>query len=103
MSDLQRVVSICHQLYKIRDTARDCYGERYSAQVQPFKEYVEAVAKGKGIGILAAGQEMAKELMDQGRSPMMVLAATVDLLDPVPEVPVVDRAPALRLPARRRS
>jgi len=87
MSHLERSVHISHQLYRIRDTARSCYGAHYRCRVQPCMEIIEAVAKSEGASVLTVGRHMAKETSAAGDSPLLVLAAMVELLEPTLEVP----------------
>jgi hypothetical protein len=86
MNSSERTVHIAHQLFKIRDTARACFGDRYPAEVRPVMDLIVQVAQARQTNTLAVGQEMAKRLIDTGRSPLMVLAATVELSEPSPEV-----------------
>ena len=86
MSHLERGVHITHKHYKIRDTAKSAYAARYPEAVKPYMEIIEAVAKGEGASVMVVAQHMAKEMGDAGHSPLMVLAAMVELLEPSPEV-----------------
>ena len=86
MSHMERAVHITHKLYKIRDAAKSAYAARYPEAVKPYMEIIEAVAKGEGASVMAVGQHMAEEMGNAGHSPLMVLAAMVELLEPSPEV-----------------
>lgn len=78
----ERALELSHRLFAIRAQVRERHGARYQAMLSPYLELIQAVAKAEAASVLTVGQHMAKALLDEGRPADLVLAATVELINP---------------------
>lgn len=75
-------VQLAAQLYDCRDTVRRFLGETYHEIMQPIGKAVIARSEQEQCDTLAAGIRLAKTV--DGMSAVMILAATVELVEPSP-------------------
>jgi len=80
--DEQQAVRIAAKLLEARQAARDLFGARYHEKVKPYMEIVQQAAKNREVSNLDMAEQMARDLVDAGKSPLMVLAAVVELTEP---------------------
>ncbi|MFY9326481.1 MAG: hypothetical protein WAO76_00435 [Georgfuchsia sp.] len=73
-------VQMAAKLYECRDTAKSLLGDRYQAAMRDWGEVVLRRATIENSGVMAAGIHMAQ--MVRGVDAMMLLAATVELVEP---------------------
>ncbi len=73
-------VQMAAKLYKCRDHAKNLLGDKYHDLMREWGEVVTACAKQENCDTMAAGIHMAK--MVDGMDAMMILAATVELVEP---------------------
>lgn len=79
-------VRIAAQLYEARDQVRLLLGDAYSARMAEYGKAIRAIAEKKNLSLLRAGIAAAKTMQNDGQAytAVVVLAATVELLEPSP-------------------
>ena len=83
-----QALALSQKLLEVRKSAQTIHGPRWRETLQPYMQVLEGLHKEKGIDYLPLGQQLAEEMQAQGISPFLVLAATVELIDPTPKVEV---------------
>ena len=79
---LEQAIRITAKLYEVRQTVKDLYGAEWKDRLQPYIDQVNRLQRATRKPILELTQELAREMQAQGHNPMMVLAATVEILEP---------------------
>ena len=80
---MANAVQIAAQLYDCRDTAKRFLGENFGLRMQEYGDMVYKVAAARGVGILEAGKILADpEVSGGGITAILVLAATVEIIEP---------------------
>jgi len=77
----EKAVRIAAKLYECRDTVRRLWGTDYPTKIKAWGETIEAIAANKGLDPLEAGRQLASASHD-GATQMVILAATVELIEP---------------------
>ena len=73
-------VQMAAKLYECRDTAKRLLGAKYGERMRDWGEVVTARATQEKCGVMAAGIRTAR--MVDGMDAVMILAATVELVEP---------------------
>ena len=73
-------VQMAAKLYECRDTAKRLLGDRYQNEMREWGQIVTNCATQEKCDTMAAGIHMAK--MVDGMNVVMILAATVELVEP---------------------
>lgn len=73
-------VQMAAKLYECRDTAKRLLGTKYGERMRGWGEVVTACATQEKCDTMAAGIRMAR--MVDGMDAVMILAATVELVEP---------------------
>jgi hypothetical protein len=79
---IEQAIKITNQLNQTRETVRTIYGMAWREKLKPYVAVLEGLHQEKGLPYLDLGQQIAREMQDQGINPLMVLAAVVELIDP---------------------
>lgn len=79
---MQKQTQIAAKLYECRDTAKNLLGEEYKKKMDEYGEIVSNVSNSKGIGILEAASELAKDSRASGYEKIQILASAVELIEP---------------------
>lgn len=75
-------VRMATKLYDARDAARVLLGDRYSATIASGAQMIRAVMDKHGCGELDAALKLGKEVKDDARALMIVLASAVEMMEP---------------------
>ena len=78
---MANAIQIAARLYECRDAARNILGVKYAEKMREYGDSVRAVAKVKECGELEAGKMLA-EATGGGMTAILVLAATVEIIEP---------------------
>lgn len=80
--NLIQAAQITHKLQEARQAVQFLHGAEWRQKLAPFTAVLEGLHKEKGESYLALGQQIAEEMQQQGINPLMILAATVELIEP---------------------
>ena len=75
-------IRLTAQLYDTRETIRRHLGQLFAVRMAEFGKVIADYAERSGKGLLAAGIEIAKDPELSPFTALLVLAATVELLEP---------------------
>lgn len=78
---MANAVQIAAKLYECRDAARNILGGRYAEKMDEYGGAVRSVATERCCGVLEAGKMLAEATGD-GMTAILVLAATVEIIEP---------------------
>jgi hypothetical protein len=81
---MRTAIELTGKLLEIRETVRRLHAERYPEVIGPWCDMVRNAAEARGIEPLKAGQAMAETAAEghNGMGALMVLAATVEIIEP---------------------
>ena len=84
---MMQALEISQQLNKCRDTAKRFFKDEFPEKLKPYTELIEAVMKANKIEVIPALLEISKTetYLENGFGQMMFMAATVELLETIPE------------------
>lgn len=82
--DLIKASQVATKLKETRQAVQALYGDEWRQKLAPFTAILEGLHKEKGVPYLTLGQQIAKEMQERGINPILVLAATVELIEPTP-------------------
>jgi hypothetical protein len=83
MSATQQQVQTAAKLYEARDAVRRLLGDGFKAAVAKYAYFIR-LAESEGRSTLEAGLHLAKTAGLSAEGRVMVLAATVELIEPTP-------------------
>lgn len=75
-------IKINAKLYEAREAVQTIYGPRWMEELSPYMQTLENLHKAKGVPYLTLGHTIAREMEGRHISPLMVLAAMVELMEP---------------------
>lgn len=78
---MTNVVQIAAKLYECRDAARTILGDKYPERMREYGDSIRSVAAAKECSELVAGKMLA-EAAGGGMTTVLVLAATVEIIEP---------------------
>lgn len=84
---MKQAINIAAQFYKAQDTMKRFYDDRYEEEIKPFRDAIIEHQK-KGIDPLQFCKRVLERFQKEGVSGMsqaLLLAATVEVLEPSPK------------------
>ena len=83
---MEQALEITERLAQTRNTVRAHLRENYAAKMADMGGVIRRVSEKTGLSLLATGTEIAKHADEAGEAytAMLLLAATVELVDPTP-------------------
>jgi hypothetical protein len=80
--NIEQAINITSKLYGVRQCVQELHGNKWRSRLQPYMDELGRIHKASGISYLTLGQQLAKEMQARGISPLMILAAMIEILEP---------------------